>query len=80
VLESLVASPILRPRLTQGGFTKGERKSSLLCIWPLYMHGSFPAISGASGVKNWHSPRTDREKGSEQERGRENEWGDRKPV
>jgi hypothetical protein len=52
----------------QGGFTKGERTSSLLYIYPLYMHGPFPAISGASGVKNWHPPRTEGRKGV---RGRE---------
>jgi hypothetical protein len=32
------------------------------------MHGAFPAISGASSVKNWHPPRADREKGSERRR------------
>jgi hypothetical protein len=41
---------------------------------------SFPATSGASGVKNWRPPRTDREKGSEQERGRGKEWEGKKPV
>jgi hypothetical protein len=32
----------------------------------LYIHGVFPAISGASSVKNWHPPRAGREKGSEE--------------
>jgi hypothetical protein len=41
----------------------------------LFQHGPFPAISGASGVKNLHPPRTDREKGSERGRGRGMEWG-----
>jgi hypothetical protein len=50
-------------RFTQGGFTKGERTSSLLYI-------AFPAISGASSVKIWHPPRAGREKGSEMGRGR----------
>jgi hypothetical protein len=36
-------------------------------------------ISGASSVKIWHPPRTGREKGSEEERVRWNEWGGRKP-
>jgi hypothetical protein len=44
----------------------------------MYMHGAFPAISGASGVKMWHPPRTGREKWSEKGRGREMEWGGRK--
>jgi hypothetical protein len=35
------------------------------------MHGTFPATSGASGVKIWHPPRIGREKGSEQESRRE---------
>jgi hypothetical protein len=38
----------------------------------MYIHGAFSAISGASSVKIWHPPRTDREKGSEE--------GRRKPV
>jgi hypothetical protein len=46
----------------------------------MYMHGPFPAISGASGVKNWQPPRTDSEKGSERVRGRGMEWEGRKPV
>jgi hypothetical protein len=41
----------------------------------LYIHEAFPATSGTSGVKIWHPPRTDMEKGSEEGRGRENEWG-----
>jgi hypothetical protein len=61
------------PGLYQGGFTKGERTSSLLYIKPLYMHGVFKVISGASSVKNWHPPRTGIEKGSEEGRGRGNE-------
>jgi hypothetical protein len=44
------------------------------------MHGAFPAISGASDVKIWHPPSTDREKGSEEVRGRGMEWEGRKPV
>jgi hypothetical protein len=40
------------------------------------MHGVFSVISGASGVKIWHSPRTGMEKGSEEGRGRGMErWG-----
>jgi hypothetical protein len=38
------------------------------------MHGAFPAISGAFGVK-WHPPRTGREKWSERGRGRGMECG-----
>jgi hypothetical protein len=56
--------------MEKGGFTKGERTSSLLYIWHLYIHGADPATSGASGVKIWHPPRTGREKGSERGRGR----------
>jgi hypothetical protein len=52
--------------------------SSLLYIWPLYIHGSEPATSGASGVKIWHPIRTGREKGGEMGRGRGMEQGDRK--
>jgi hypothetical protein len=44
----------------------------------MYMHGAFPEISGASSVKNWHPPRTDREKGSERGRGKGTEWEGRK--
>jgi hypothetical protein len=36
-------------------------------------------ISGASSVKIWHPPRTDKEKGSEEGRVRGNEWEGRKP-
>jgi hypothetical protein len=43
-----------------------------------YMRGAFPATSGASGVKIWHPPRTDREKESEEGRGRGKEWEGRK--
>jgi hypothetical protein len=39
----------------------------------LYIHGAFPAISGASSVKIWHPPRTGREKGIEEGRVRGNE-------
>jgi hypothetical protein len=39
----------------------------------MYMHGVFSVISGASSVKIWHPPRTDKEKGSEEGRGRDNE-------
>jgi hypothetical protein len=46
----------------------------------MYMHGAFPVISGAPGVKIRHPPRTGIEKGSEEGRGRGNELGDRKPV
>jgi hypothetical protein len=46
----------------------------------LYMHGVLSVISGASSVKIWHSPRTGMEKGSEEGRGRGNEWAGRKPV
>jgi hypothetical protein len=63
----------------QGGFTKGVRTSSLLYIYIAivqYMHGAFPATSGASGVKIWHSPRTGRD---EQEEGKSG-GGGRKPV
>jgi hypothetical protein len=44
------------------------------------MHGAFPATSGASGVKIWDPPRIDREKGSEEGRGRGRgkEWEGRK--
>jgi hypothetical protein len=42
------------------------------------MHVALPAISGASGVKIWHPPRTDSETGSEEGRGRGMEWGVRK--
>jgi hypothetical protein len=41
---------------------------------------SFSVISGASSVKIWHPPRTGREKGSEEGRGRGNEWVGSKPV
>jgi hypothetical protein len=64
----------------QGGFTEGERTSSLLYIKLLYIHGAFSVISGASSVKILHPPRTDREKGSEEGRGRGNEKGGRKPL
>jgi hypothetical protein len=65
----------------QGGFTKGERMSSLIYIWPLYnMHGVFSVISGVSSVKIWHPPRIGMEKGSEKARVRGNEWEGRKPV
>jgi hypothetical protein len=33
-----------------------------LYIAVIYMHGAFPAIGGASSVKNWHPPRAVREK------------------
>jgi hypothetical protein len=64
----------LLSKYTQGGFTKGERTSSLLYIYSRYMHGVFSVISGASSVKIWHPPRTGREKGSEEGRVRGNEW------
>jgi hypothetical protein len=41
----------------------------------MYMHGVFSVISGASGVKIWHPPRTGMEKGSEEGRGRGMERG-----
>jgi hypothetical protein len=44
----------------------------------MYMHGAFPAISGASGVKIWHPLRIGREKGSEEGRGRGKDWEGRK--
>jgi hypothetical protein len=56
------------------------RRLYYIYIKPLYMHGAFPATSGASSVKIWHPPRTDREKGSELGRGRGKEWEGRKPV
>jgi hypothetical protein len=40
----------------------GDSMSSLLYIWPLYIHGADPATSGASGVKIYHPPRTGRKK------------------
>jgi hypothetical protein len=49
--------------------------SSLLYIWPLYIHGAEPATSGTSGVKIWHPPKTGRKKGSEGERKRDGEGG-----
>jgi hypothetical protein len=53
--------------------------SSLLYIYIAVVHaGAFPAISGASSVKNWHPPRARREKGSERGRGRGMEWRSRK--
>jgi hypothetical protein len=54
----------------------GDSMSSLLYIWPLYIHGAEPATNVTSGVKIWHPPRTGREKGV---RGGEEEgWRGRK--
>jgi hypothetical protein len=49
------------------------RRLCYIYIQPLYIHGAFSVISGASSVKILHPPRTDREKGSEEGRGRGNE-------
>jgi hypothetical protein len=65
-------------QVDQGGFTKGERASSLLYKWALYIHGAEPATYNASGVKIWHPPRTGREEGSARGRGRGKECGGRK--
>jgi hypothetical protein len=49
------------------------RRLCYIHIEPLFIHGAFSVISGASSVKIWHPPKTDREKGSEEGRGRGNE-------
>jgi hypothetical protein len=51
----------------------------LLYKWPLYMHEVFSVISGASSVKIWHPPRTGIEKGSEEGRGRGQQYIIRMP-
>jgi hypothetical protein len=40
-----------------------RRADGVFAIFIAVVHGAFPVISIASGVKNWHPPRTDREKG-----------------
>jgi hypothetical protein len=49
----------------------GRRLCYIYCIAVVHISmvvhpGTFPATSGASSVKIWHPPRTDREKGSEE--------------
>jgi hypothetical protein len=58
---------VFRPSI----YISGDSMSSLLYIWPLYIHGADPATSGASGVIIWHPPRTGREKVSERGRKRD---------
>jgi hypothetical protein len=74
VLSTLTYCTVPVPRRF---YKKGERTSSLLYIYSCctYVHGAFSVISGASSVEIWHPPRIGREKGSEEGRGRGNEWG-----
>jgi hypothetical protein len=49
-------------------------------LYTVYCIAVYLYTSGASGVKIWHPPRTDRENGSQEGRRRGKEWEGRKPV
>jgi hypothetical protein len=66
-------TPLIKKKPLLVGFKEVLQNESVRRLFYIYTVGvvhAFPATSGASGVKIWHPPRTDREKGSEQERGR----------
>jgi hypothetical protein len=56
----------------------GRRLCYIYSRCTMYIHGAFSVVSGTSSVKNWHSPRAGREKGSERGIGGGMEWGSRK--